>query len=149
MKKTIFSMLIAAIMLFPVGCSKENSNTGNNNSSGEINETAAVVEYADKYIDLHLHLDGALTTDIAKELAQIQGIELPTEDDAELTKLLTVPPDCTSLNDFLECFDFPLSLMQTETGLREAVKSVLDNIGSQGLSMQKYDSLRSCTPQTE
>ena len=133
MKKTIFSMLIAAIMLFPVGCSKENSNTGNNNSSGEINETAAVAEYADKYIDLHLHLDGALTTDIAKELAQIQGIDLPTEDDAELTKLLTVPPDCTSLNDFLECFDFPLSLMQTEKGLRNAVKSVLDNIGSQGV----------------
>ena len=31
-------------------------------------------------IDLHLHLDGAITVEIAKKLAGIQGIELPTED---------------------------------------------------------------------
>ena len=55
------------------------------------------------------------------------------KDDAELTKLLTVPSDCTSLNDFLMCFDFPLSLMQTEEGLREAVHLVADNIKSQGV----------------
>ena len=89
--------------------------------------------YADRYIDLHLHLDGAITTDIAKQLAQIQGIELPAKDDAELTRLLTVPEDCESLNDFLECFALPLSLMQTPEGLSEAVRLVADNILSQGV----------------
>ena len=88
--------------------------------------------YADKYIDLHLHLDGAITVDIAKELARIQGIPIP-EDDEELKSLLTVPEDCTSLNDFLECFDFPQSLMQTEEGLTAAVRLVADNILSQGV----------------
>ena len=50
-------------------------------------------KYADKYIDLHLHLDGAITLDIAKKLALLQNITLPGDDDAELEGLLTVPED--------------------------------------------------------
>ena len=84
------------------------------------------------YIDLHLHLDGAITVEIARQLAQIQNISLP-KDDAELERLLTVPPDCQDLNEFLECFDQPLRLMQTRSGLREAVRLVGQNIRSQGV----------------
>lgn len=87
----------------------------------------------DKYIDLHLHLDGAITVDIAKKLASLQNIKLPTNDDEELEKLLSVPDDCESLNDFLECFELPLTLLQTPQGLSEAVKLVSDNIQSQGV----------------
>ena len=90
-------------------------------------------EPADKYIDLHLHLDGALTLEIAKELAAIQNIELPGGSDEELETLLRVPEDCESLNDFLKCFELPLSLMQTPEGLSEAVRLVCDNIKSQGV----------------
>ncbi len=86
-----------------------------------------------KYIDLHLHLDGAITVDIAKKLADLQGIKLPADNDSELEKLLFVPDDCQSLNDFLKCFDLPLSLMQTPKGLRESVRLVLDNIKSHGV----------------
>ena len=86
-----------------------------------------------KYIDLHLHLDGAITLDIAKKLADLQNIKLPADNDSELEKLLTVPDDCDDLDDFLECFELPLSLMQTPKGLRESVRLVLDNIQSQGL----------------
>lgn len=86
-----------------------------------------------KYIDLHLHLDGAITVEIAKELANLQGITLPAEDDKELLRLLSVPEDCTSLNDFLSCFAIPDSLMQTEEGLCEAVRLVMDNALSQGV----------------
>ena len=89
--------------------------------------------HADRFIDLHLHLDGAVTPDIAVKLADIQGIELPAHDRADLKKLLTVPSDCRSLNDFLKCFEYPLSLMQTEAGIREAVRLVADNIKSQGV----------------
>ena len=91
------------------------------------------MEYAKQYVDLHLHLDGAVTVPIAKELAKLQGIELPAKDDQELERLLSVPEDCESLNDFLECFDLPLSLMQTPEGLREAVHLIADNIQSQGV----------------
>lgn len=88
--------------------------------------------YADKYIDLHLHLDGAITIDIAKKLAEMQDIELPS-DKKELEKMFTVPEDCTDLNEFLACFDKPLSLMQTPEGLSESVYLVAENIRSQGV----------------
>lgn len=85
-----------------------------------------------KYIDLHLHLDGAITVDIARKLAMLQNIELPSSD-AELEKMLTVPSDCTSLNDFLQCFELPDSLMMTPIGLSEAVFLVCENIKKQGV----------------
>ena len=88
---------------------------------------------AQKYIDLHLHLDGAITLDIAKRLSALQGITMPASDDKALEKLLTVPEDCQSLNDFLKCFALPLSLMQTYTGLKESVYLVAENIRSQGV----------------
>jgi len=101
----------------------------------ENNETEKIImsqDYADKYIDLHLHLDGALTTDIARKLADMQNIDLPDSDET-LEKMLTVPSDCKSLTDFLKCFDLPGSLMQTEDGISEAVRLVSDNIKSQGV----------------
>ena len=85
------------------------------------------------YIELHLHLDGAITVDIARKLAAAQSIILPTEDDKELEKLLSVPSDCTSLNEFLKCFDLPLSLLQTKQGISDAVMLVMDNIKKQGV----------------
>ena len=86
-----------------------------------------------EYVDLHLHLDGAITVEIAKKLAKLQGITLPASDDDSLRSLLTVPEDCTSLNDFLSCFALPDSLMQTEEGLCEAVRLVMDEALSQGV----------------
>ena len=34
-----------------------------------------------KYLDLHLHLDGAITKEIARELADIQGIPIETDEE--------------------------------------------------------------------
>ena len=86
-----------------------------------------------KFIDLHLHLDGAITVEIAKRLAKLQDIELPAANDTELEKLLTVPAGCTSLNDFLRCFELPGSLMQTDLGLSQAVYLVCENLRNQGV----------------
>ena len=120
-------LLLAAIVLLPIFLS--NISHGKKKIFGHYiwNNTL------DKYIDLHLHLDGAITVDIAKKLASLQNIKLPTDDDEELEKLLSVPDDCESLNDFLECFELPLTLLQTPEGLSEAVKLVSDNIQSQGV----------------
>ena len=71
--------------------------------------------------------------EIAKEPARLQDITLLAENDEELAKLLTVPEDCESLNDFLKCFELPLTLLQTPVGLREAVHLVADHIASQGV----------------
>ena len=84
-------------------------------------------------IDLHCHLDGAITLEIAKALGNLQNIELPAKNDDELLKKLSVPETCESLNDFLQCFGLPLRLLQTKKGISEAVRLVQENAKSQGL----------------
>lgn len=84
-------------------------------------------------IDLHAHLDGSVTVDIAKKLAALQNIALPTDKDDELLALLSVPESCESLNDFLQCFDLPGKLMQTLEGLKNAVTLVLENMAADGV----------------
>lgn len=91
-----------------------------------------------KYIDLHLHLDGAISVDIIKRLAEIQHLELPTNDDDKLLKMLTLPPDCESLNDFLKCFELPGQYLQTKEGLSEAVYQVAENIKAQGVVYAEF-----------
>ena len=85
------------------------------------------------YIDLHAHLDGCITVGIAKKLAALQKITLPSAADEELLSILSVPDTCEDLNDFLKCFDLPLSLLQTEESLEEAVYLVLSEMERDGV----------------
>lgn len=84
-----------------------------------------------KYIDLHLHLDGSITTEIAKKLAKLQNITLPTEDDAELTNLLMYNVR-GNLVEFLKRFELPLILLQTYEGLKEATYLILEDMKKAG-----------------
>ncbi len=84
-------------------------------------------------IDLHCHLDGSITPDIAKRLASLQNVKLPAADDVELLRKLSVPEDCESLNEFLECFVLPCRLLQTKEAISEAVRLVQKDCLSQGL----------------
>lgn len=84
-------------------------------------------------IDLHLHLDGAISIESAKKLAELQNIEIPNSD-VELEKLMRVSPDCSDLNEFLEKFEFPCSLIQTKEGLTGAVKNLLDELDLEGVT---------------
>ena len=79
--------------------------------------------------ELHLHLDGSLSTETVRYLAEQQGITLPgaetyTYTDEELKKLLAVSPDCSDLNEYLDKFELPLSLLQTEEAISYAVRSI-------------------------
>ncbi len=82
--------------------------------------------------DLHLHLDGAISIESAKELARLQGIEIPMADE-EIEKLMRVSDDCRDLNEFLEKFDFPCSLLMTEIGIRTAVHNLLSELEKDGV----------------
>ena len=89
--------------------------------------------------DLHLHLDGALSSEIIIKIAKGEGIELPTYNPEELEKLLRVSDTCSSLNEYLEKFDLPNLVLQTKYGLKEATTDLLNRLASQGL---KYVELR-------
>lgn len=82
-------------------------------------------------VELHIHLDGALSVDNCKKLASIQGINIPS--DEEVLNLLTVSPDCHDLNEFLTRFEFPLTLLQSSDGIKYGLKNLQDELIEQGL----------------
>ena len=83
-------------------------------------------------IDLHLHLDGAISIDSAKKLADLQNIDIPN-DDKELANLIQVADDCSDLNEFLERFAFPCSLLQTKEGIKMAVLNLANELKNAGV----------------
>ena len=80
-------------------------------------------------IELHCHLDGSLSRPfIEKRLGRTVR---PEE--------LSVSENCTSLNEYLEKFALPGSVMQTEEALKEAALDVCAQMKEQGL---KYVEIR-------
>lgn len=71
-----------------------------------------------KYIDLHLHLDGSLSPETVTQLCRMQNIDIPDN----IKALTQCPKDCLDLNDYLRCFDYPLSLLQTEDAVTLSVE---------------------------
>ena len=82
--------------------------------------------------DLHLHLDGSVSVASARRLAEIEMISLP-EDDAELKDMLMVSEDCADLNEYLERFLLPVSLMQSKESLKTAAEDLCKTLAEKGL----------------
>ena len=90
-------------------------------------------------IDLHLHLDGSLSSKAIIKVAKKEGIKLPTFDEEELNKYLMVPDICGSLNEYLERFSLPNLVLQTEYGLEVCTLDLLNRLKNDGL---KYVEIR-------
>ncbi|MCR4955150.1 MAG: adenosine deaminase [Lachnospiraceae bacterium] len=82
--------------------------------------------------DLHLHLDGAISLSSARELAKLGGVSIPDSDE-EILKLMQVSPGCKDLNEFLEKFEFPCSLLQTKECITRAVQNLLCELNEEGI----------------
>lgn len=89
---------------------------------------------ADNYglIDLHLHLDGSLSLESVRDLARMQNIAVE-QDDEKLLKMLQVGPDCKDLNEYLEKFAFPGSLLQKPEAITRSVENLRRELKEQGL----------------
>lgn len=81
-------------------------------------------------IDLHLHFDGSLSIENVKQLAKIENVSLPS--DEILREMLTVDPDCKDLGQYLTKFSFPLSLLQTKATIEQGMKTLCDELVSEG-----------------
>ena len=75
-------------------------------------------------IELHCHLDGSMSIDVTSRLLQEKGIDMPEE---ELKRKLEAPDDCSSLSEYLERFDLPISILQTQHGLEESAYDLAKN----------------------
>ncbi|WP_150538324.1 adenosine deaminase [Actinobacillus vicugnae] len=84
-------------------------------------------------IDLHLHLDGSLSPEWMIEWATKQQIQLPSTDPQKLLSFISVPQDCSDLNQYLGCFELPISLLQTPEALASSVVNLLQRLDKMGL----------------
>ncbi len=73
--------------------------------------------------ELHCHLDGSLSLPVIRRLAKLADIAIPDSDN-ELKALVTAAPDITSLNEYLQTFDFIRPLLQTQEALTLAAYDV-------------------------
>ena len=84
-------------------------------------------------IDLHLHLDGSLSPEDVLHLAALSGVTLPCQKAEALLPLLEAEPDCQNLAEYLEKFDLPLQVLQTEEAIAAGVYLLLKRLAEQRL----------------
>ena len=80
-------------------------------------------------VDLHLHLDGAITETFFRKYAHKYGLVVP----ADLRAALSVTSGCRDLRDYLRCFSLPTQLLQWEDVLEECAYDLIRRLSAQGL----------------
>jgi len=83
--------------------------------------------------DLHCHLDGSLRVSTIIDLAKKQGVELPTTNEDELRKILTIEGQVKDLNSYLDKFDLTLSVMQTEEALYRTAYELVEDAAEENV----------------
>ncbi len=81
-------------------------------------------------IVLHLHLDGSLDLDLAYKWLMEKGYNYTFD---EVKKMMQVDKDCKSLNDYLDKFALPLSLLQTKEHLELATYKLIKKLKEAGV----------------
>ena len=79
-------------------------------------------------IDLHLHLDGSLSLEDFKYLAERNHVDLGEN----FPKNVYVPNDCKSLEEYLTRFDLPCSLLQDEFSIAYVTASLVNRLYNAG-----------------
>lgn len=71
-------------------------------------------------VELHLHLDGSISKEIA---SKISGLS-----EKEIISKMIAKDKCENLSEYLTKFDFPISLMQTKENLYEISKNLVNRL---------------------
>ena len=85
-------------------------------------------------VELHCHLDGAITPATLFELAQERGLELPggAATVEELTPYVVYGPDCDSVNNYLKRFELPTAILQDAPALERCAYELVVRLAAQG-----------------
>lgn len=131
--RRFYSMFFAAMAAVMMGFVMTSCSDDDNPSTGEDQQYITNEQLAKLgcYTDLHLHLDGSLSIKAARKLAHLQDITLDMSDE-ELRKQLQVDEGCQDLNEYLEKFAFPGTLLQTSVGITESIKILAQELKDLG-----------------
>jgi len=83
--------------------------------------------------ELHRHLDGSVRVSTIIELAKEQGVMLPSFEEAELRKLISVDLHCKSLEDYLRGFEITLKVLQKPYALTRVMYEVCKDAVDDGV----------------
>jgi len=83
--------------------------------------------------DLHCHLDGCLRPRTLLELADAQGVRLPSRSLPELTRRLQAGRRTRSLRDYLKIFDLTLSVLQEKDALYRVARELAEDAAAENV----------------
>jgi len=83
--------------------------------------------------ELHCHLDGSVRPRTVLELAQEQGVKLPTTNLTRLTRLLQAGKRTRNLGDYLRIFDLTLSVMQQKEALYRTAYELVEDCAAENV----------------
>lgn len=90
-------------------------------------------------IELHCHLDGSVRPETIIDIAKNENISIPTYDIEQIKSMLIAPEECQSLDEYLERFVIPLSVMQSKDSLRRIAYELLEDSAKENV---KYIEVR-------
>ena len=85
-------------------------------------------------VDLHLHLDGAISPELMYRLALARGIDFGVRSAEELRPLMTVASTTRDVNEYLKKFDIPTRVLQDSEALACAAYELVLELSRQGLA---------------
>jgi adenosine deaminase len=90
-------------------------------------------------IELHCHLDGSVRPATIIDIARKEGVHIPSYDVETIKDMVTAPIECTSLNEYLERFKLPISVMQSKESLKRIAYELLEDSSKENI---KYIEVR-------
>jgi len=87
--------------------------------------------------ELHVHLDGSLRMPTIFELADQQGVKLPTNSEESMTKLICCDENTESLEDYLRGFGVTLSVMQEEQALERTAYELAEDAAKENIRLME------------
>lgn len=85
-------------------------------------------------IELHLHLDGAVSCKTMWELAEKEGVCLPAADLPAWERYVIETSNCRDVNEYLARFEHPLQVLQNSENLTRATYELIGTLAGQNVA---------------